>query len=282
MSTTPSPTKIRVPVWQVAKESYRSVFGEPVVFVKLAWLPGLVVVLMVGTFFYFFFNSVAELLSLDAGAMPKQFFRAVRWTEVPTLLGGIVLIGLISAFAVKWHRFRLLGETSGGMLGLFGREWRRFTGYALLIYSPSMLSQLVKIIADFVPGSVPSIGGMVGTIVDIALTMAWLAFTAYAFGCSLIFPAAAYGRPIGWHQAWRYLHGNFWRLAACCFVAGFLSFVTCLPVMLLLMLLLPPVGSLGGLGMTALMTVFEFIFVALFASILCGFYRRLVLARDDA
>ena len=32
---------------------------------------------------------------------------------------------------------------------------------------------------------------------------------------SLIFPAAAIERPIGLHQAWELLAGNYWRLFAC-------------------------------------------------------------------
>lgn len=35
------PHPIRVPVWQVTKESYRSVFMHPIIFVRIAWLPTL-------------------------------------------------------------------------------------------------------------------------------------------------------------------------------------------------------------------------------------------------
>jgi hypothetical protein len=281
MSTTPISTPIRVPVWQVAKESYRSVFGQPIVFIKLAWFPALLIFLIAGTFFYFFFKKAPELLSiLGTEGTSQEISRALRWFDLQSLFGAIVLIALVDVFAVRWHRYRLLGETTGGMAEMFNREWRRFTAYALLISSPSLASLLWHIVVEFFPGIDQPFNGVIGGILEATLSLLRTGFFVCAFGCSLIFPAAAYGQPITWHQAWRYLRGNFWRLAGCCLVAGILTFLTCLPVMLLLMVPTPAVGALGEFAMTGILTVFELIFVALLASILSNFYRRIVLVKQ--
>jgi hypothetical protein len=50
--------------------------------------------------------------------------------------------------------------------------------------------------------------------------------------------------------------------------------------MLLLMVPTPAVGALGEFAMTGILTVFELIFVALLASILSNFYRRIVLVKQ--
>jgi len=46
------------------------------------------------------------------------------------------------------------------------------------------------------------------------------------------------------------------------------------------MMPIPPVGIAGQFAITGIVTVLELILVAVFASILCGFYRRIVLPQD--
>lgn len=277
MSATPTPAPVRVPVWQVAKESYRSVFFQPIVFFKLAWFPALLFFVLTGSLFYLSFKALTDMAPiLSTQGAPQKLPRGFRWLEAASLLGTILLIALVNAFAVRWHKFQLRGEIVSGTTHMFNEEWKKFTAYALLIYSPHILWSLFRIIVEFIPGIEPSFGGIGGAILGAALWVLWMGFLVYAFGCSLIFPAAAYGQPIAWRQAWRYLHGNFWRLIACTITVGLISFFTCLPIIFLFMVPMAVVGPFLAWA-TGALTVFELVFVALFASILCSFYRRIVL-----
>jgi hypothetical protein len=111
---------------------------------------------------------------------------------------------------------------------------------------------------------------------------------------SLLFPAAAYGQPLGLGAAWSALRGNTWRVIACGLLAG-------LPLILSVVVILgavfsaldmqlgdlqpddpahaPPMGLFLLAGVID--TVANFLIVALGASILVDVYRRLVLARES-
>jgi hypothetical protein len=156
-----------------------------------------------------------------------------------------------------------------------------FTTYALIIYSPEMASLAFRIIVEFFPGIGLPLGRVAGTILEATLSVLQVGFVIYALGCSPLFPAAAYGHPMTWPQARQLLSGNFWRLIACCMLVAPLAFLTSLPVIIILMVPIPPLGAFGQFAMTGIVTIFRLIFVALFASILCRFYQRLVLAREN-
>jgi hypothetical protein len=282
-----APIRIKIPVWQVAKESYRSVFGHLPVLVRLARFPALLIWIVVAAFFFSFFKPILESLpSVDAQQgvpkLPPGFGMAfaVRSTAGAILL--IALIALLNLFAVRWHRFILLGERTGGTARMFDPAWQRFTFYVLIIYAPDFLETLLQLVAELFPGLGAPFASTTGVILDVVVSLAWMAFTIYAFGCTLVFPAAALGQPMTWQQARQRLHGNFWRLVGCCIVVGLLGFLTCVPILLLFTVSTPPVaGTFSWLALAGIGTIYEVIFVALFVSILCGFYRRIVLAPAD-
>jgi hypothetical protein len=108
---------------------------------------------------------------------------------------------------------------------------------------------------------------------------------------SLLFPAAAFGEPLGLGAAWRALRGNTLRLLAA-------SILSALPIVLVTGVLIgqllaaahlgpgevlarnPPVGLLLLTGVIEV--VLRLVLVALGASILSGFYRRVVLQRRES
>jgi hypothetical protein len=101
--------------------------------------------------------------------------------------------------------------------------------------------------------------------------------------CSLLFPAAAFGKPLGFVAAWRAMRGNSWRLLGC-------SIIACLPLIIIVPLILsaviaalhldqpvgrPPLGFFILRGLIVVCT--DVIIVALGASVLSAFYRRIIL-----
>jgi hypothetical protein len=123
-------------------------------------------------------------------------------------------------------------------------------------------------------------------IVGLALVLPiWLG----AARLSLLFPAAAAGRPLGLKGAWRALRGNTWRLVAC-------GFLACAPLLLVVVLIMgavvavlslqsgeqvlddPPMGLFLIQGVVG--TLADFIVAAFGASILADVYKRLVRALE--
>ncbi|MBV9522104.1 MAG: hypothetical protein JO010_04895, partial [Alphaproteobacteria bacterium] len=205
---------------------------------------------------------------------------------IAEMSAGLALAIIANLFAAAWHKFVLRGERPLKWSHLFGREWRRFNLYTLIIYIPLLPAGLLgAALAD--PAADPD-----RTLVyaDLAASLLALGFLIYVFRASLIFPAAAYGRPLRWREAARRLRGNSWRLLGC----GLLVFAP-LGVLeaMLLWPSLPDIGGPGGsslaepaAGLTAraalagngIATILEFIGIALGAAMLCNFYRRIVLA----
>ena len=279
------PFRIRVPIWKVTKESYLSVFAHPITFAKLAWLPGLVIWAVLAPLFVLFFQS-ADAMAPSLREQPQQFLESMRWFEVPSVLAGAAALLALNVFAVRWHRYRLRGEVVIGLSNMFGKAWQRFTLYALLIWSPAIATELLKIVALFAPGTISAISDPVADILGAVLWLAWVALAVYVFGASLVFPAAAYEQPMSWRQAWRLLQGNFWRLAGCCALTGLFWLLTSLFIFvfldigLSLVVPLSPVGTVSTLQQVATLTLLELILAALYASILCEFYHRIVLEAE--
>ena len=258
--------RVNVPVAEVAVEAYRAVFGRLGLVLELSWLPLLVM--------------------LAAALIPGYLHFYLGWLALPAWRGDDVgltaeavveaLAGLacLNAFAVRWHQAMLFAGERQPPVGTFARAWTRFVIYTLVIYLVSAAVMAMLVIADSTGAGL--------YLMPLAAALAALLWIGMV-RCSLLLPAAAFGRPLGIGAAWRTMRGNAWRLVGC-------GFVTCTPVLLIVILILSGIftalqlDQLGGrlpLGFFILRGVIatcaNFVVVALGASILSAFYRRIVL-----
>jgi hypothetical protein len=167
----------KIDIGASVRAAYGAVTENGRLAVELAWLPFAVLV-------------VAEVIALvlgGGGLLGRALAGLVR-------AGGFLVFGTI--FAVRWHRYMLLGE--GVSAGLFPPGWGSFLlagiKIGLAIFVPTFILTLV----------VPPIGALAG----IALALA-------SARVSLIFPAAAVEHPISLREAWDLIAGNYLRLFAC-------------------------------------------------------------------
>ncbi len=264
-------TRVIVPVAEVAAEAYKAVFGQLGLLFDRAWLP--------------------LLIMLAATLVPGYLHSYVGWLDFPKWRNGAIgfsledvieaLAGLLclSAFAVRWYQTMLFPADHGPPKSIFLGAWTRFLLYTLLLYFVSAILLSALIIAD--AASLPT---YLAPIAGVLALLIWVATVR----CSLLFPAAAFGRPLGLPTAWRTMRGNSWRLLAC-------GIVACAPVILAIIVILGTVFSalhlnqdsgrlpLGFFILRALIgTCANFLVVALGASVLSAFYRRIMLRGVDA
>lgn len=159
------------------RAAYRAVTENARLAVELAWLPFAILV-------------VAEVIALvlgGGGLLGRALAGLVR-------AGGFLVFGTV--FAVRWHRYMLLGESMSA--GLFPPGWGSFLlagiKIGLAIFLPTFVLTLI----------LPPIGALAGIALGLASARV-----------SLIFPAAAVEQPIGLREAWDLIAGNYWRLFAC-------------------------------------------------------------------
>jgi hypothetical protein len=261
-------TRIRVPVGEVMAEAFRGVFGQLSLLLEIAWLP--------------------LLLLLAADIVPGYLhaYRSLPWPvwkgdplglSVENMIEAVVGLLSLTALAVRWYQVSLFANTrTAAPAGLFLGAWLRFVLYTLLLYLIAALLIVAMLLVD--RDGVPD---YVALLTGAAMMAAWLA----PVRCMLLFPAAAAGKPLSIIAAWRALGGNTWRL----FVTVLL--VT-LPVVFVTAMIVsaffagfhieafgdkaPPLGFF--LLRAVLSTCGNVLVVALCASVIAGFYRRL----DDA
>jgi hypothetical protein len=218
--------------------AYRAVFDRLQLVVEIALLPYLIV-----------FATV--LLAL---LMPGGIFGGI----LAGLIHAISFLLFGAVFIVRWHRFVLLGETVGD--GLIPPGWTEFVMAGVKLGALIFAGWVVLVLVATLPPHVLTIplSGLGG-----------VALTLLALRVSLIFPAAAVGRPIGLRTAWDWIEGNFWRLFAC-------SFACYLPFVIVQM----AIGTLSGMFPSLLGIVFEalrlavsFIGAAVIAALLSHLYR---------
>jgi hypothetical protein len=163
---------------------------------------------------------------------------------------------------------------------VFAGVWVRFMAYAV------SLGVLVGGLTTAVVLTIPAADDDGATAVA-ARTLVGVAATAISLAVarvSLLFPAAAYGTPLGLGAAWRAMRGNSWRLVGA-------NVMAMMPIVLFLNLLVSVLAGahlvspeeLAGdppLGLTLLegviTAVLSLIMAALGASILSEFYRRIM------
>ncbi|HLI21689.1 MAG TPA: hypothetical protein VKV32_11255, partial [Stellaceae bacterium] len=259
-------TRIKVPVADVMAEAYRSVFGQLSRLLDLAWLPLLLVI--AATILPGYLRVYQRLPGLPA------------WSGDPFGLSfenlGEALIALLclSAFAVRWYQSLLFRGSRQPPRGMFLGGWLRFLAYMLLLYFVAALLLTVMLLADS-DGAPPWLAPVLGA----GIFAAWLA----PVRCSLVFPAAAIGKPLSLSGAWQALGGNTWRLFA---TVMLVSVPTVFIVAMILSAIFagfhldgsedaPPLGFFllrGVIGSCA-----DFLVVALGVAVVGSFYRRLKL-----
>ena len=186
----PPDTAGKVPVLDTVVESYRFVFINLDRFLALGWLPLLIT----------FAVYMASDILADVGSGKNGF--VADWASDIVLEAGS--LAMYAVFAVRWHRFFLLGEHESVFIGIFSpRDWR-FLGYAaLLTWTPFVPMWVYLLISEFVSG-----------LFSIAASI--LLFVMFRF--SLVLPGTAVDRPLGLGEAWRNLRGNTWRFIGASFL----------------------------------------------------------------
>ncbi len=258
--------RVTVPIAEVAVEAYRSVFGRLGLLFDLAWLP--------------------LLIMLAATLVPGYLHFYLGWPALPAWRSGALQLhsediieavtGLLclNAFAVRWHQVMLFSGERVPPRRIFFAAWARFLVYTLLLYLASAALLTVLLLADAL--GAPS---YLAPLAALAAVLLWVG----VMRCSLLFPAAAFGKPLGLLEAWRAMRGNSWRLLGC-------GFVACAPVMLIVLLVLSailaalhldqdatrvPLGFFILRGLIGAAT--DIVVVALGATVLSAFYRRILL-----
>ncbi len=259
-------TRVIVPIAEVAAEAYRAVFGRLGLLLDLAWLP--------------------LLILLAATLLPGYLHLYLGWSGMPSWQGdkfgftvedtieAIAGLLCLNAFAVRWHRVMLFSDTEHMPIGVFLPAWGRFLLYTVLLYLVSAGLIGALLIAD-VAGAPTYLAPVAGALT----AFVWVGMVR----CSMLFPAAAFGQPLGFATAWRAMRGNSWRLLGC-------GIITCTPMILIVVLVLsgvfqalhldqnseiPPLGFFILHGLIETCT--NLIVVALGAAVLSAFYRRIML-----
>jgi hypothetical protein len=259
-----------VPVGEVMAEAFRGVFGRLSLLLDVGWLP--LLLLLAADIVPGYLHSYREL-----AAWPV--WRGDRFgLTVENIVEAIAGLLCLTALSVRWYQVSLAAATRPPPAGVFLGAWLRFVLYTLLLYFIAALLIAAMLLAghDGVPDYVALLTGA-------AMMAAWLA----PVRCMLLFPAAAIGQPLSIAAAWRRLGGNTWRL----FVTVMLVTI---PVVFVTAMIVsaffagfhieafgdkaPPLGFF--LLRAVLSTCGNVLVIALCASAIAGFYRRLEDAAD--
>jgi hypothetical protein len=251
--------RVRVPVVEVAGEASRAVFLRLGLGLELGWRP--------------------LLLLLAAAILPR--LAALRWLPdagnlLPDAIETLATTLCLTAFAVNWAQVATSGADPGPPAGSFAAMW----GRVIVATLPLTLAAAAYL-------ALPDGPDLATTPIDALTPDARLFLFAKAgFGVvvwlvmarsALLLPAIARGRPLGWGEAWRMMHGNSWRLVGAAALA-------CVPIILAAQFLLslaeggvdhPTRGSILFEGLVN--TLLGFVLTALALSAAAGFYRRIVI-----
>ncbi len=252
----PPGTARKVPVGRTAIESYRFVFTNLDRFFALGWLPLLI------TFTVYMASDVLA----DVGGGKNGF--VADWASDIVLEAGS--LAMYAVFAVRWHRFFLLGEHESVFIGIFSpRDWR-FLGYAALItWTPFVPMWVFLLISEFV-----------SILPSIAASILLLVMTRF----SLVLPGTAVDRSLGLGEAWRKMLGHTWRFIGAFFLAAILYMIPLWIVSAIFGQTLSggitsgaPEPTIGTLFATnAAMAIFGFFATAAGITVLSKFYRHIV------
>ena len=269
---------VKIPVGEVVIAAYRSVFGRFGLALELGWLP--LLIFLAGILLP---DLALRYLVPPAAAATAEAPRVFDIGDLGNLGEAAIGVFALGAFAVRWYQLMLFAGPGALPFRLSLKAWLIFAGYGLAILA--LWSALY--VALSWPGLAEADESLrpLATIVQAAAVAAlYIALTRL----SLVFPAAAYGAPLSLKQAWRAMNGNVWRLVG-------INLLVAVPVVLTFSLVLSAVLAAAGidptdptvlatvpLGVILMSGVIQaltgFVVMALGASILSEFYRRVVLA----
>jgi hypothetical protein len=246
-------------------EAFREVFGQLSLWLDVAWLP--LLLLLAADIVPGYLHSYRGLAAWPVWSGDRLGL------SVENLIEAVAGLLCLTAFAVRWYQVALFTGGRVAPSGIFLSAWLRFLLYTLLLYviAALLIVALLLVERDGVPDYVALLTGA-------AMMAVWLV----PVRCMLLFPAAAAGKPLSIAGAWRKLGGNTWRL----FVSVMLVTI---PVVFVTAMIVsaffagfhieafgdkaPPLGFF--LLRSVLSTCGNVLVVALCASAIAGFYRRI-------
>jgi hypothetical protein len=263
-----APVKIRI--GEVAATAYRLVFGRLGLALELGWLPLLVM--------------LAAELAPDAIELlrPLPADAAAPPIRIADIIGIVAALLCLNAFAVRWYQALLqVAIAAAPPRRVFLVAWVRFILYTVIFSLPAAGSA----IAFALTGASPTAADDASRLLVAAIALPSLVLALAVLRLSLVWPAAAQGFPMGWRAAWRAMRGNTWRLLAVMFVVYVPIFVTAAAALAIVLaaahIEIEQAMAHPTLGVVLLQgvldTLVRFIVIALGATVLVEFYRRLVL-----
>jgi hypothetical protein len=243
MSYSSPPEPRRFDVAEETVGAYRAVLDNAQLILEMALLPFAIVLGI---------EFVALILPSSG-----MFGRALT-----VLVKGAAMLVFSTIFVVRWHRFVLLGESVSG--GAIPPGWNTFVVTSVKLTVLVFVGWVVLGLVAMLPPHLLTMP--VAVVGGIALTLA-------AMRVSLIFPAAAIERPIGFMTASDFIAGNFWRLFVC-LVMCYLPFFVVRYV----------ISRIGAVFPSLFWIVFEglrlavlFVAIAVVAALLSQLYRRVAM-----
>lgn len=194
---------------------YAGVLGQPALLLRLG---GLMMVLLVG-------YQIAMLLAfgslLDSSNL-RALELAVQQNATRIVLGvfvyWVLYIWLTTMFAIRWHRYILLGESRYRFLdAAFGKRGWRFVWKSVLIGLVAVVAVLpfwLFIVLLGVPAFMDSRSSVeqITTVVNV-LTLVCFLPGLYVFGrCAMVFPATSLGVTMGIGDSWHATRGHGLRI----------------------------------------------------------------------
>ena len=272
----PPAGKGKVPVWRTAIESYRFVFGNLDRFFALGWL------LLVITFAV----NMASGILVDVGA--REAASVADWVNYVALTA--ISWAMHALFAVRWHRFFLLGERESVFSDVLGaRNWR-FLGYTVLLsFAPIFPMMFVGLIGfgdstlEAGPQAIEAINWTLIILFGLyMLAMPIIVFVLFRF--YLVLPAIAVDRPLTLGEAWRNMRGNTWRFIGASFLIG-IPLIIAISIQAMFAAFSQLASATGGapeptmgvlVATNAVMAIIGFLLIAAGITVLSKFYRHIV------
>jgi hypothetical protein len=200
---------------------------------------------------------------------------------------GLVEVFAYAVFGVAWHRALLMQE-SPPVIPQLGRRQLRFWLMSLLL--ALLISLLVGLPAGLLIGGLGAAGA--GNMAPALLIVPMAVLALYlAARFSFVFPAAAVDESFGLRESWQTTKGNGWRLIGA-YILAFLPMLAAAAVLLLIGGTLLGVGGMmggpggaggaggggevGGIGailFLALAAILNYVFAAIFVSVLSLAFR---------
>lgn len=261
----------KVAVGAVVRFAYRGVFGRLELVPEFGWVMLL---------------ALLAAAILPGVLLPGHTPGATMDLDAVDYAQAAVAMLALSAFAVRWHQYILVGDPRRQAPALFFRGWVRFLVYGCVIYAAiGAIVAVSAVVLVRMRGSTAT----EAVVLAVAAIAGWLLLLLTA-RCALVFPAAARGRPVGLGTAWRLMRGNTWRLIWASVLAALpLKIVALALTMTIVSLVLPPGADFaveappaGFVILTGVIeAVSDILMAALGASILAGFYRELATRADN-